>query len=342
MTPKVWTLPAAIALALGIPSTSPAQDAQAFYKGKQICFIVGHNVGNDYDVGTRLLAKHLPKYIPGQPTIVVQNMPQAAGIAAANFLQIQAARDGTVMGTFTRNYPNQAIMKQANVEGDPRRLNWLAATSFPGRVCVAGAKAKVRTAADLFTHELIVGGGPGASSSNSIMPTVFNRVLGSKFRIIPGYKGSQDAVLAIERGELEGVCASLGQFRSFEQQFSNGELRILVHGEEAAMPQIPGVPSIYEYTKTEDQRQFMRFVFASSEFGRPYAFPPEVRKDLVALMRRAIAEAVKDPELVAEANKMRLDMTYRDPEHLERLVTKLYDTPPTLIDRIRELVPDIR
>jgi tripartite-type tricarboxylate transporter receptor subunit TctC len=131
MIPKKWTLPVAVVLTLVTSSIGHAQDTQTFYKGKQIRFIVGHNVGNDYDVGTRLLAKHLPKHIPGQPTIVVQNMPQAAGIAAANFLQTQAARDGTVMGTFTRNYPNQAIMKQANVEGDPRRLNWLAATSFP-------------------------------------------------------------------------------------------------------------------------------------------------------------------------------------------------------------------
>ena len=188
MTPKAWTLPAAIALTLGTASTGPAQDAQAFYKGKQIRAIVGHNVGNDYDVGTRLLAKYLPKYIPGQPTIVVQNMPQAAGIAAANFLQTQAARDGSVMGTFTRNYPNQAIMKQANVEGDPRRFNWLGATSFPGRVCVAGPKAKVRTAADLFTHELIVGGGPGVGSSNSIVP---DRVQPRARHQIPHHPGLQ-------------------------------------------------------------------------------------------------------------------------------------------------------
>ena len=269
-------------------------------------------------------------------------MPQAAGIAAANFLQGQAPRDGLVMGTFTRNYPNQAIMRQANVEGDPRQLNWLGATSFPSRVCIASPKANVKTANDLFTQELIVGGGPGVSSSNSILPTVFNRVLGTKFRVITGYKGAQDAVLAIERGELEGVCATIAQFRPYEQLFTEGKLRVILHAEEANMPEFPGVPSIYDFVKTVEQRQFLRFVFSSAEFGRPYVFPPGVPQERVQVMRRAIAEALKDPELVTEATKMALDMSFRSPEHLEKVVANLYDTPPALIERVKELVPDIR
>ena len=339
MTAKALAATAALVLALGASSNAHAQD---FYKGKTVRFIVGHVVGSDYDVGTRLLAKYLPKHVPGQPTFVVPNMPQAAGVAAANFLYSVAPRDGSVMGTFSRNYPTQAILRQAHIEGDPRRFNWLGATSFPGRICVAGPKAAVKTPADLFTHEFIVGGGPGAGSSNSIIPTVINRVLGAKFRVITGYKGSQDAVLAIERGELEGVCASLAQFRAFEQHFKDGRLRIVFHAEEAAMPELPGVPSIYDFVQTNEQRQFMRFVFASVEFGRPYVLPPEAPGDRVQLMRRALAEAVKDPELIAEAAKMKLDMTYRPPDQLEQLVAKLYGTPPALIERIKELFPDIR
>lgn len=330
---------AAFLIAFGTPSTVHSQD---FYKGKTLRVVVGHNVGNDYDVGTRLLTKYLSKHIPGHPAIVVQNMPQAAGIASANFLHGQAPRDGLVWGSFTRNYPNQAIMHVANVEGDPRQLNWLGATSFPSRVCIVSATAKVKTASDLFKHELIVGGGPGVSSSNSILPTVFNRILGTKFRVITGYKGAQDAVLAIERGELEGVCASFAQFRPYKQLFSEGKVRIILHAEESAMPDLPGVPSIYDFVQTTEQRQFLRFVFASAEFGRPYAFPPGVPQDRVQLMRRAIADALKDPELVAEAAKMGLDMSFRPPDHLEKVVANLYETPRGLIERVKELVPDIR
>src|SRR5262249_5642674 len=157
----------------------------------------------------------------------------------------------------------------------------------------ASDTAPVKTPADLFTHELIVGGA-GAGSSLSILPTVFNHVLGTKFRIIQGYKGTTDVILAVERGEVQGACASLGQFRVFDQLIRSGKLRFIFRAEEAAMPEIPDVPSIYDFAKTEDQRRFMRFVFSSTEFGRPYVLPPEVPKDRVVAMRKAFADTVND------------------------------------------------
>ena len=134
-----------------------SQPSPDFYKNKQIRMIIGYPVGNDYDLAGRFLARYLPKHIPGEPTIIVQNMPSAASIAAANFLYAQAPRDGTVFGSFSRNMPSQALMGQANVEVDPRRLNWLGATSLPARVCVRWVTAPIKTPADLFTQEFIVG-----------------------------------------------------------------------------------------------------------------------------------------------------------------------------------------
>jgi tripartite-type tricarboxylate transporter receptor subunit TctC len=334
--------PAVVALlVLGVASTAYGQATPGFYKSKQIQMIVGYEAGNDYDIGARLLARYLPKHLPGQPTIIVQNMPQAQSIVAANFLQARAPRDGTVLASVSRNFPNQAVMGQANVEADPRRLIWLGATSFPGRICVAASSAAVKTPADLFTHELIVGG-VGAGSSTSILPTVLNRVLGTKFRLIEGYRGAQDIVLAIERGEVQGACASLGQFRNHDRLFREGKLRIVFRAEEATMPEIPDAPSIFDYAKTTEQRQLMRFVFSSTEFGRPYLFPPDVPGDRVTLMRQAIAEAVNDPELVAEASRIKLDMSYRAPDHLERLVANLYETPPALIETVKKIAPNLR
>src|SRR5262245_19488264 len=142
---------AALALALsawlGPHSPASAQSAQDFYKNKQIRMIIGHAVGNDYDLAGRFLARYLPKYIPGQPTIVVQNLPPAASIVAANFLYAQAPQDGSVFGSFSRNLPSQALMGQTNIEADPRRFNWLAATSLPVRVCIRSAAAPVKTIA---------------------------------------------------------------------------------------------------------------------------------------------------------------------------------------------------
>ncbi len=330
----------ALVIACGVSSAARGQPAEEFYRGKTLRLITGHQVGNDYDVGARLLAKYLPKHIPGQPSIIVQNMVGAASVAATNYVYSVAPKDGTVIGTFSRNIPSQKLMGQANIEADPRRFNWLGATSFPGRICTAWHTSAVKTPEDLFTHELIVGGA-GAGSSLSILATVFNHVLGTKFKLVEGYKGTQDALLAVERGELQGVCASYGQFRAVQRLFDEGKLRIIFRAEEAAMPEIPNVPSIYDYAKTEEQRQFMRFVFSSVEFGRPYVLPPEVPADRVALMRRAVAEAVKDPELLAEAAKMKLDMSFRTPEQIEKLLAKLYATPPDMIEAVRKLVPNI-
>jgi tripartite-type tricarboxylate transporter receptor subunit TctC len=232
-------------------------------------------------------------------------------------------------------------MGQANVTADPRQLNWLGATSLPSRVCVAYGTAPVKSPSDLFTHELIVAGS-GAGSSLSILPTVFNHVLGTRFRVIEGYKGTTDAVLAMERGEVQGVCATYGQFRIYEQLLREGKLRFILRAEEAAIPELKDVPSIFDFAKTEQQRQLMRFVFSSVEFGRPYALPPGTPKERVEVMRKAFAETVHDPELIAEADRLKLDMTYRSPEDLVRLVTNLYETPPEMLETVKKLVPNLQ
>jgi tripartite-type tricarboxylate transporter receptor subunit TctC len=332
-------LAAALCLA---PAGAFAQGAADFYRGKQIRLISGHPVGGDYDVGARFLAKHLSRHIPGQPAVVVQNMPAAASVAAANFVYNQAPRDGTVIGSFSRNFASQALMGQPNIEADPRRFYWLGGYSLPSRVCVNWHTAPVQSVEDLFTRELIIAGG-GATSSLSIVPTVINHVLGTKFRVIEGYKGIRDAAIAIERGEVQGVCMSYAQFNDYQYLIREGKLRILLHAEETPVPGMPPeVPSIYKFAKTDEQRLFLRFVFSSVEFGRPYVFPPEVPPDRVALMRQAFADAAKDPQMLAEAEKANVDMTYIVPGRLEELIENLYRTPPDLIDAVKKLVPNLQ
>ena len=322
-------------------SAASAQSEGDFFKNKQVKLIVGFAAGNEYDIGARLLARFLGRHIPGNPTVIVQNMPQAASIVAANYIYTQAPRDGTVIGGITRNLVNQALLGQANIEADPRRLIWLGGTSFPGRVCVIGEKAPVKTIEDIFKTELLVGSN-GAGNSTNILPTVFNHVLGTKFKLIEGYKGTPDIALAIERDEVQGVCSSYGQFRNSAQSFTDGKLRVLFRAEESQIADIPDVPSIYDYARTEDQKQFMRFVFSSTEFGRPYIFPPDVPTSRVTTMRKAIADTVADPELVAEAQKLQVDMAWRRPEDLERSTAALYKTSPELIEAVRKLVPNLQ
>ena len=327
-----------LAVALCLFLAGPAAHAEDFYKGKEIRLIAGFPAGNDYDLGARLLVKYLPKYIPGQPGIIVQNMPQAASVVAANYLYVQAPRDGTVLGSFSRNIVNDALTGQPNLMVDPRHLTWLGATARPSRVCARWYTAPVKTPADLFTQEFIVGAA-GATSSLAILPTVLNKVLGTKFRIVEGYQGMGDAMLAMERGETQGMCASYAQFRIADQLVRDGKITFLLRAEEAPIAELPDVPSIFDYAKTDEQRELMHFVFSSTEFGRPYAFPSEVPDDRVQVMRKAIAQAAHDPGLLAEAASIQMDMTYTPPEHLEQLVANLYKTPPAVIETVKALLP---
>jgi len=329
---------AKLAIAICLLLGAPAAHAEEFYKGKEIRLIAGFPAGNDYDLGARLLVKYLPKYIPGQPGIIVQNMPQAASVVAANYLYVQAPRDGTVLGSFSRNIVNDALTGQPNVMVDPRHLTWLGATARPSRVCARWYTAPVKTAADLFTQEFIVGAA-GATSSLAILPTVLNKVLGTKFRIVEGYQGMGDAMLAMQRGETQGICASYAQFRIADQLVRDGKITFLLRAEQAPIAELPDVPSIFDYAKTDEQRELMSFVFSSTEFGRPYAFPPEVPADRVQIMRKAIAQAAHDPGLLAEAASIQMDMTYTPPEHLEQLVANLYKTPQPVIETVKALLP---
>ncbi len=321
-----------------------AVDARAdavtdFYQGKQVRLIIANPAGGDYDAGGRLLARFMGKHIPGTPTIVVQNMPGAATIVAANHLYNVAPKDGTVFGSFSRNVPGQGVIGHDNLKADPRQFSWIGASSLPGRICAARSSSPVKTVDDLFTQELIVGGS-GAGSSLSIIPTTLNRALGTKFRVVEGYKGTTDAILAVERGETQGICHTYSLFQTTHAELiKSGLLHILFHAEEAAFPDNPNVPSIYASAKTEAQKQMMRFIFSSVEFGRPYVAPPAIPADRLAALRTAFADTLKDPELVAEANKQKLDMTYRSPDELLALVQKLYATPPDIIAQAQELMP---
>ncbi|MDB5509092.1 MAG: tripartite tricarboxylate transporter family receptor [Hyphomicrobiales bacterium] len=325
---------------LFVPASARAQSDPDFFRNKQIRLIVGFAAGNEYDLGARLLARHWARHIPGNPNIIVQNMPAAASVVAANYIATQAPADGTVIGAITRNVVNQALLGHPNLVADPKKLIWIGGTSFPGRVCVAGRNAPTKDAADLFTKELIVGSN-GAGNSTHILPTVFNQLLGTKFKIVEGYRGTADILLAIERDEVQGVCASYGQFKSSAKLFQDGKLRILFRAEEAAMPEIPDAKSIYDFAKTEQQKQFMRFVFSSTEYGRPYVLPPGVPADRVQILRKAFVDAVNDPQLIAEAEKSQIDMSFRSPEDLEAITASLYSTPPGLIEDVKKLLPNM-
>jgi tripartite-type tricarboxylate transporter receptor subunit TctC len=332
--PALWAV--ALALSLSAAKADPVAD---FYKDKQIKIVIGNAAGGDYDIGGRILARHLGNHIPGNPTVVVQNMPGASTVTATNFLYNKAPKDGTVIGSFSRNIASQAVIGKMNIEADPRKFGWIGGSSLPSRVCMVSAKSGVKSPAELFTREVIVAGS-GAGSSLSIVPTALNNVLGTKFKLVEGYQGSGAAMIALERGEVEGICHTGGVFQSHHAQMvKDGTLKVLLHVEEAELADDPSVPSIYEFAKTDKQKQMLRFLFSSTEFGRPYVAPPGVPADRLAALRKAFADTLKDPALIEEAKKTSVDMTYRPPEQLEKLVQALYATPKETIDELEKIVP---
>jgi tripartite-type tricarboxylate transporter receptor subunit TctC len=243
-----------VAAAIALLSSSAAAQSDGFYKGKQLRLIIGNPAGGDYDLGGRLLAKYMSRTIPGTPVIVVQNMPGASTIVAANHLYNVAPKDGTVFGSFSRNVPGQAVLGNENLKADPRKYAWIGGSSLPSRVCVAGAGSPVKSVNDLFGHELIVAGS-GAGSSLSIVPTVLNHFLGTRFKIVEGYKGATDAIIALERGEVQGICHTYSLFRNAHaEMITQGRARVLLHAEEAAFPDDPSVPSVYAFTDDESKK----------------------------------------------------------------------------------------
>jgi tripartite-type tricarboxylate transporter receptor subunit TctC len=269
----------------------------------------------------------------------VQNMPGASTVTATNFLYAKAPKDGTVIGSFSRNIASQAVIGKMNIEADPRQFAWIGGSSLPGRVCMVSGKSGVKSPEDIFKREVVVAGS-GAGSSLSIVPTALNNLLGAKFKLVEGYKGSNDAMLALERGEVEGICHTHGVFQSHHAQMvKSGELKILFHVEDTDFPEDPSVPSIYKFAKTEKQKQMLRFLFSSTEFGRPYVAPPGSPPERVAALRKAFADALKDPALIEEAKKSAVDMTYRPPQELEKLVQALYATPKETIEELEKIVP---
>jgi tripartite-type tricarboxylate transporter receptor subunit TctC len=320
------------------PSLGHGQSVADFYSGKQVKLILGTDPGGDYDQGGRLLARYLGRHIPGNPTVIVQNMPGAAGVVVANYLYNVAPKDGSVFGGFSRNIPSRAVRGIRNFKADLQRFGWVGGTSLQSRLCVALTSSPVKTIDDLFTTPLTVGtNGPG--SVLQIIPNALNNIIGTKFNVIAGYKGIADVTIALRRGEVDGVCHLADYFLegSNRDLLTEGKIRILFTAEQAPLRGHPDIPSIFDRIKNDRDRQIVALLLSGTEFGRPYTFPPDVPADRLAAVRQAFADTVKDTEFLAAADKQKLDMTYIPPDAMEKQVEALYALPKDILDRADEV-----
>lgn len=319
-----------------------AQDAvAAFYKGKTITIIAGSSAGGGVDVYARLIGRHLGKYVPGNPGVIVQNVPGAGSLAAARNLYAISPKDGTQMGVVLSSALFDPLMSGQDLQGyDPRKFVFLGNANADTSVCVVRRDAPVKTYADLFEKELVVGG-TGTGSALVDYPVMEKHLLGSKLKLISGYKGSNEVSLAIARNEVQGICGLL--WSSAKQQYPeamkpDGAVKILVQEDVKALPALAalGAPLVTQFAKTPDQKRALEVFLEQGSISRPFMLPPGVPAERVAALRKAFMETLKDPDLQAEAAKQLSDLNSTTGEEVQALVESIYATPPELIATLRK------
>jgi tripartite-type tricarboxylate transporter receptor subunit TctC len=259
-------------------------------------------------------------------------MPGAGGLVATNYVYNVAPQDGTVIGAVQRNVARLALIGNKDAKYDPTKINWLGSLHHDVSVCVAWHTADVKTIQDAFQKELVVGG-TGLNDTEQF-PALLNSVLGTKFKIISGYKGSSGISLAMERGEVAGRCGwSWDSLKSQQGQWlTDKKVNVLVQLSLKKLPELGNVPMATDLAKTEEQRDILEFVFGEQTMGKPFMMGPGVPKERVAALREAFMKTAADPTALAEMSKMRLDVSPTSGEGLEQLVAKMYATPKAVVD----------
>jgi tripartite-type tricarboxylate transporter receptor subunit TctC len=321
-------------------NAASAQDAvEAFYRGKTVTITVGSAVGGGYDTYARLVARHLGRHIPGNPTIVVQNIPGAGSNKAASYVALQAPKDGTAIGAIQSGAILQPLISDQAVPHDPSKFVMVGSANRSVYLCVVRADAPVKTFQEAFDKELIIGtSGEGATLRE--MPIMLINVLGVKLRLIGGYAGSREIIVAMERNEVQGMCGMDWSSLATQQRswINSGFVRLLAQEDLQGHPEMNrmGVPLTISFAKTEEDRQVMEMIYSQNLFGRPYLLPPGVSADRVAALRGALAAMLQDQALLAEAERSGLDIGPMGGEELQALVAKLYALPPKVIERAKQ------
>jgi tripartite-type tricarboxylate transporter receptor subunit TctC len=326
--------------ALAAVSPVRAQDAVAqFYKGKQINLYIGTSPGGGYDTYARLLARRFSSYIPGNPAIIPHNMPGAGSNKLASFMYSVAPKDGTAVGAIFSGAILQPLVGDTPTQHDPSKFIYLGNANNEVFVCFARADAPAKTFQDTFSKELIIGATNEGGSTRDFAAMLIN-VLGSKLRIVTGYAGSNEIMLAIERNEVQGLCgvgwSSIAAQHA--QWLTNGFGKLIAQLATKGHPEMNkmGVPLAIDFAKTDEDRKVMELIYSQLIFGRPYVLPPGTPPDRVAALRKAFMAALQDKDTLAEAKKMDLDLDALEGGDVQAEVAKAYSMPANIVERAKQ------
>lgn len=327
---------------VGKAATEPSQQSLAdFYGGNQLNLLVGSAPGGGYDLYARHVARHFARHLPGSPNIVVQNMPGAGGLVLANHLATRAPRDGTVFGHIHGPLTIRQIAGAKNVRYDMREFGWLGSANNSSNVCVFSPRVKAASAKDLLAREIIVGGSGG---STTYVPAFLNSVLGTQFKVVAGYKSTGDVAIAIERGEVDGLCgwgwdsAKASASGMLDRGVLKVGLQVGVepHPELTAM----GVPYVMDIARDEESRALLEFAFGYLVYIRPFVTPPELPAERLKALQAAFAATMKDEAFLAEAKKNDVEIRFADPQTVRKAMEAAFNAPEKVkklaIQRLRE------
>ena len=342
MTSRWFAAPFALAAcALALPAA--AQNAvRDFYAGKKLMLITSASSGGGYDQYARLLAQHMPKYIPGSPPMIVQNMPGAEGIKAANYLANVSARDGTILGGLQRNTGLARFYQPqgATIQFDAQKFTWLGSMQQEVGFLLVRPASGVTDAAGLKTKE-ITASSTSRNSPSSIYPRMLNDLFGAKIRVIEGYGGSQESLLALERGEVDSHVsggtsqAFRARYRPWEKQ---GLVKVVLQLGMERDREYPDIPTALEIVTNDDAKRIFEIAFVEQVMGRPFMLPPDVPRDRSDALRKAFDMALKDKDLIEEADKRGVELDPVSGARIAELLDTVYSTPPALAERIRQIV----
>jgi tripartite-type tricarboxylate transporter receptor subunit TctC len=324
------------AVLLSLASAAAAQeDVAAFYKGKTVRLIVGVGVGSGYDINARVLARHLPKHIPGNPNVIVQNQPGAGSLTMTNQLYAAGPFDGTAIGASFNGLPTTPLLQPTGARFEATKINWVGSTNRETQATYVWHTAPVQTFDDIKSKEVVIGAqAPGSTQYD--YPVLSNALWGTKFKVITGYEATPKIHLAMERGEVHGTWANWSTLKAIASQWiEEKKVRILVQWALRKHAELPNVPLILDYAKTDADRQALQLALARLEFGRPFFMPPNVPVERVTAIRRAFDATMKDPEFLAEAEKLKIEVDPLSGERVATLIEQIYRTPPETVARVR-------
>jgi len=328
---------AAASLALTLLLVSSAAEAKDFYKGRTIRLILSTGVGGSLDTNARLVAHFWARHIPGHPAIVVQNMPGAGHVRAANYLANEAPRDGTVLGSFIPAFLLAQVLKTSSaIKFNAADFNWIGASSASNSTFYVWHTAPVKTMKDVLKTRILMGG-TGAGSYTVIYPTIMNAIVGTKFKVVSGYATTHQINLALERGEVQGRAGN--NFNSLEVE--NGEwlrdhkIRLLAQVGLKRDPNFPNVPLMTDFGRTRQDRKILRLFSSDVAVGRPFLTAPDVPKSRVALLRRSFEATMKDPAFLRAAKKAKIDVAPIRGAQLKKIVDQIINSPPAVVAKAR-------